>query len=240
MSNEHVHGAPLERRTLLSGLVGSATALAASACSESPTSGAAGETTTPTPSPAEQPSAAVNAVRRSVLLAYFSRAGENYYYGDRTDLDVGNTEVLARMIAEQVDCDVYEIDAAEPYSSDYDDTVARNVREQDAEARPAIANPLPSIEGYDVVLLASPIWNVAPPRIMRTFAEALDFAGKTVHPVATHAMSGLGTTEREYSAACAGASIGEGLAVQGEEVKDSRPAVTAWLERINVIKGGNQ
>lgn len=30
-----------------------------------------------------------------VLLAYFSRAGENYYFGDRINLEVGNTEVLA-------------------------------------------------------------------------------------------------------------------------------------------------
>lgn len=29
----------------------------------------------------------------SVLLAYFSRPGENYYHGDRIDLAVGNTQV---------------------------------------------------------------------------------------------------------------------------------------------------
>ncbi len=31
-----------------------------------------------------------------VLLAYFSRAGENYYNGGRRNLDVGNTDVFAR------------------------------------------------------------------------------------------------------------------------------------------------
>jgi hypothetical protein len=30
--------------------------------------------------------------------------------------------------------------------------------------------------------------------IMTTFAERYDFAGKTVHPITTYAMSGLGTT----------------------------------------------
>jgi hypothetical protein len=69
--------------------------------------------------------------------------------------------------------------------------VARNVREQDAYTRPAIANALPRLDPYDTVLLASPIWNVRAPMIMTTFTEALDFAGKTVHPVTTHAMSGL-------------------------------------------------
>ena len=56
-------------------------------------------------------------------------------------------------------------------------TVARNVREQEADARPAIADPLRSIAPYDVVLLASPLWNVRPPMIMRTFAGKYDFAG---------------------------------------------------------------
>lgn len=36
--------------------------------------------------------------------------------------------------------------AVAPYSDDYDETVARNVREQDADARPAIANPLSPID----------------------------------------------------------------------------------------------
>ena len=70
--------------------------------------------------------------------------------------------------------------------------------------------------------------------IMHTFADAYDWAGKTVHPVTTYAMSGLGTAEREYAEACDGATIGEGLAVQGEKVRDSGPpAVASWLERIN-------
>jgi hypothetical protein len=48
---------------------------------------------------------------RRVLLAYFSRAGENYYYGRRTDLDIGNTEVLAGMISKLVRCDLHGIAA---------------------------------------------------------------------------------------------------------------------------------
>jgi flavodoxin len=108
---------------------------------------------------AESPTSS-SAPSRKVLVAYFSRAGENYSYGDRTWLKVGNTEVVARMIADVILCDLHRIEAAEPYPNGYDQTVARNVREQNADARPAIANPLPSIDQYDVVLLGSGIWNV--------------------------------------------------------------------------------
>ena len=160
--------------------------------------------------------------RGRVLLAYFSRPGENYWYGGRRDLEVGNTEVLARMIRARLDCDVHRIEAADPYPDDYEATVRRNVREQDADARPAIANRLRSIERYDTILLASPIWNVRAPMIMTTFAERYDFSGKTVLPVTTHAMSGLGNTPDDYAESCRGARIGAGLAVRGETVRSTR------------------
>jgi hypothetical protein len=73
--------------------------------------------------------------------------------------------------------------------------------------------------------------------LMTTFVEGLDFAGKTVHPLTTHAMSGLGQTERDYAASCRGATIREGLAVRGEEVADAEPAVQAWLRRIGLLTG---
>ncbi|MET9724436.1 flavodoxin [Streptomyces zaomyceticus] len=128
----------------------------------------------------------------------------------------------------------YRIRAVVPYPREYDATVKRNVREQEADARPAIEGRLPSLDGYDTILLASPIWNVRAPMIMTTFAEALDFRGKTVHPVTTYAMSGMGTTERDYAASCRGATIAEGLAVRGEEVKDADTEVEAWMRRIGL------
>ena len=57
--------------------------------------------------------------------------------------------------------------------------------------------------------------------IMSTFTEKLNLSGKTIHPVTTYAMSGLGTIERDYAALCPGATIGRGIAVQGETVADA-------------------
>jgi flavodoxin len=176
------------------------------------------------------------AVRRKVLIAYFSRAGENYYYGGRRDLKIGNTQVLATMIRRHIAADVYRIRAANPYPHDYEATVARNVREQNADARPPIANPLKSIDDYDVILLGSPIWNVRPPMIMSAFAESFDFSGKTIHPFVTYAVSDLGTTMETYRALSTGARISAGLAVRGETVRQGDPQVRAWLRRINVLR----
>jgi hypothetical protein len=87
------------------------------------------------------------------------------------------------------------------------------------------------------VLLASPIWNVQAPMIMSTFAERYDFRGRTVHPVTRYAMSGLGTTERDYARSCPGPTIGEGRAVQGEKVREADTEVRSWLRRIGALRG---
>jgi len=184
---------------------------------------------------ASNPASSSVPTQQRVLLAYFSRAGENYYNGGRRTLSVGNTTVVAEMIRAAIGCDVYRINAADPYPDSYDATVARNVREQDANARPEIADPLPSLAGYDTVLLGSPIWNVRAPMIMSTFTEALDFTGRTVFPFTTYAMGGLGRTVEDYTVSCRGAKFGEGLAVRGEEAADSDPAVRSWLQRIGLL-----
>ena len=170
-----------------------------------------------------------------VLLAYFSRAGENYYYGGRIDLEVGNTEVVANMIASTITADVYRIEAADPYPESYEATVERNKREQDDEARPAIAGRLPTVDTYDTVMLGSPIWNVRPPMIMRTFVDNVDLRGKKIHPFVTYAVSGMGNTIDDYTRLCPESSIGEGLAVRGEEAQDAQNDVTAWLQRIGLL-----
>ena len=175
--------------------------------------------------------------RAATLLAYFSRAGENYQYGGRRTLAEGHTETVARMIQQRIGCDTFQIEAADPYPDDYDETVARNVREEDANARPAIATALPLVDRYDTLLVGCPIWNVRPPMIMLTFLESLDLAGKTILPFTTYAMSGLGTVSNAYASAAPGASIGEGLAIRGEESESAAAQVDAWLRRVGLLEG---
>jgi hypothetical protein len=145
----------LPRRTILSGtLLGVAGAVVGvSGCTASRPAG-----NEPRRAGSRPPSA-----RGPVLLAYFSRAGENYHYGGRKRLTVGNTEVVAQMISRLIGCDVHRIEAAEPYPDDYDPTVRRNVQEQNANAHRPWRTPLTSIESYGTVLLGSPIWNIAHP-----------------------------------------------------------------------------
>jgi flavodoxin len=220
----------MHRRAFLRLALGGAAAGVLSACATDPPR-------TARPDPTRTPPPARSSSAGRILLAYFSRPGENYWNGGRRNLKVGNTEVLARAISARLDCDVHRIEPADPYPVDYDQTVQRNVREQDTDAGPEIVNPLASINEYDTILLASPIWNVRAPMIMTTFAERYDFAGKTVHPITTYAMSGLGTTPEDYARDCRGARIATGLAVRGEQARSAGAEVDAWLRRTRLLDG---
>jgi len=164
---------PLNRRAVLIGSLAIGAGALIAGCGSPPPAPSATQ-------PREEPAADTVTTGSNVLLVYFSRAGGTYHYGDRINLDVGNTEVVANLMTAAITADVYRIEAAAPYPTDYDATVERNKREQDEDARPAIAGNIAAITGYDTVLLGSPIWNVRPPMIMRTFVDAVDLRGKTI------------------------------------------------------------
>jgi flavodoxin len=174
--------------------------------------------------------------RAKTLLVYFSRAGENYWNGGRRDVKVGNTEVLATMIDKRIDCDAYRIEPADPYPSSYDQTVARNVKEEHDDARPAIAHRLPDAGRYDTVLLGSPVWNVRAPMIMSTFVDGVDLTGKTVLPFVTYAVSGIGTVETGYRDMLPDATVRRGLAVRGETAAAAGPDLDRWLRAGGLIR----
>ena len=223
---------PMRRRRFLrfaaTGVAGAAVGVPLTGCGANSPSDAG-----PEPDPDGRPSAAGG---RRILLAYFSRAGENYWNGGRRNLRVGNTEVLAEAIAERLDCDVHRIEAADPYPEIT--TKRSSATCASRTPTPGRASPNRSTRSTATtrILLASPIWNVRAPMIMSTFAERYDFSDKTVLPVTTYAMSGLGTTAEDYARVCRGARIGTGLAVRGEEVRsDGARAVDAWLQRTGVL-----
>lgn len=171
---------------------------------------------------------------KNILVAYFSRAGENYGPDGIENLEVGNTKVMAGYILEAVDADEYEIVPAEPYPDNYDECLDRASAEQAEDARPEIANPLPSMEPYEVVFLGCPVWWGEEPMIIRTFLEGVDLAGKTVIPFTTSGGSGLGSVPEGMQALEPEATFLEGHSVRGEDVSDAHDEVVAWVESLDL------
>ena len=56
--------------------------------------------------------------RTDILIAYFSRADENYGVGV---IEKGNTEIIAEMVADKVGGELFHIERAVPYPAVYDE-----------------------------------------------------------------------------------------------------------------------
>lgn len=166
------------------------------------------------------------------LIAFFSRADENYFGGSYRYIDVGNTEVVANMLRDATGADMFRIDPVRPYTKDYDTCIKQAKEDQRCGARPELRSYPESIDGYDTVYLGYPnYWGTMPMPVF-TFLERYDFSGKTIRPFCTHEGSGLGNSVSDIRRICPGANIGKGLAVNGSSVKGARKDVERWAGEV--------
>jgi flavodoxin len=172
-----------------------------------------------------------------LLVAYYSRKGNNYVGGSVKGLPVGNTEVAARIIQKLTGSDSFKIDTVKAYPEGYDETTRVAQQEQRQKARPEITGRVGNMDDYDVVFLGYPNWWGTMPMPVFTFLEAYDFSGKTIVPFCTHGGSGLGHSESDIKKLCPTAKVAEGLAIQGETVQKSGAVISAWLQKAGVLKG---
>lgn len=168
------------------------------------------------------------------LVIYFSRTGEQYVVGV---IDKGNTAIVAEMIAEQTGADLFEVLPAEDhYPMTYDELTEVAKQEQNENARPAYSGELPDLSGYSTIFIGAPVWWGDWPMIMYTVFENNDFSGKTLIPFSTHEGSGLSGFDKKLQDACPDATVGKGLAVQGNDAQNNQESVKetvgSWLAEI--------
>lgn len=172
----------------------------------------------------------------TILVAYFSRTGENYSVGD---IEKGNTHIVADMIVEQTDGDTFEISTVTPYPDNYDECTEVAKQEQDENARPELVDSVENIENYDIIFLGYPIWWNDMPMAVYTFLENYDFSGKTIVPFCTHEGSGLASTENNIAKTCLDAEVLTGLSIRGSVAQNSQneaqEAVINWLKEAGFI-----
>ena len=166
-----------------------------------------------------------------ILVAYFSRPGENYVSGAVKHLDVGNAQILAEMIAKESGGDLYRIETVAPYATDYYECIQQAQDEKNANARPALKTPLENADSYDVVFLVYPNWWGTMPMVVYTFLETYGFAGATIYPLCTSEGSGMSGTDKAIARTCPEATVGKGLEVLGSRAPSSESTVAKWVAR---------
>ncbi|WP_278503314.1 flavodoxin [Mitsuokella multacida] len=165
-----------------------------------------------------------------ILIAYYSRKGQNYVNGSIKNLAKGNTERVAEFIQQAVGGDLFEIQTVKEYAADYTQCTLEAKAELRAKARPQLKEYPDSLDGYDTIFLGYPNWWGTMPMACYTFLEKYDWSGKTMIPFCTHEGSGMGGSEREIKKTCPEAVLKKGLPIHGAEAAASEAEVAAWAK----------
>lgn len=152
-----------------------------------------------------------------ILVTYFSASGV--------------TAKIANNLAEALSADISEIKPKIPYDRadlDWNNNKSRSTLEMnDLNARPEIAAQI-DISAYDTVFVGFPIWWYTAPRIINTFLESANFAGKKVYLFATSGGSGLGRTVETLKKICP--SIVEGKMLNRSSVDEMKN----WVKSLSL------
>ena len=163
------------------------------------------------------------------LIAFYSRADENYFGGAMRYVKVGNTEIVCSIMKELIPADTFKIEMKNPYSPVYMTCIDEAKRDLREKARPELVRFPDSIDAYDTVVLAYPnYWGTMPMAVV-TFLERFDFTGKTILPLCTNEGSGMGGSERDIRRYAPGAEVKKGLSITGSMAADSKGSLQRWL-----------
>ena len=153
------------------------------------------ETSAPTEQPATEPSESSSTTPAESEPGTQPETGKTLvvYYSAS-----GNTERVAKDIAEAAGADLFEIVPTEVYTSEdlnWTNSDSRVSREHDDESLrdvPLTTTEVPDWDSYDTVFIGYPIWWGIAAWPVDTFVKNNDFTGKTVIPFATSSSSGIG------------------------------------------------
>lgn len=136
------------------------------------------------------------------LVAYFSASAGNVTAG------------VAKKLAAATGADLYEIEPETAYTAadlDWTNKQSRSsVEEADEASRPSLKNAVPDVSGYETIFVGFPIWWYREPRIIDTFLEGGNFAGKKIVPFATSGSSQIGDTGKKMQAIVPDATVADG------------------------------
>lgn len=165
-----------------------------------------------------------------MLIAYFSRAGENYVSGRIENLAIGNTEIAAKIIQRMTDADIFQIRMVHPYSENYMECIREAKEELETGRLPELADYPADIDAYDTIFLCYPNYWGTMPMPVWTFLKHLDLSGKKIMPLCTNEGSGMGRSEKDLKTLCPNSLIGKGLAVTGGRVTASEREIVEWVK----------
>lgn len=159
---------------------------------------------------------------QKVLVAYYSYSG--------------NTEAVAKQIAQATGGTLFEITTSHPYPEAYNAMTAQAKKEIQAGFKPELTSKPENWEEYDMVFVGSPNWWGTYAPAVSAFLAAYAFDGKTVVPFFTHGGGGMQNCERDMKKQLAGAAFGPAMTFAGRSSGADEKKLAAWIAQTGAAK----
>lgn len=192
-------------------------------------------------------SAKTDGSHSNILIVYFSRVGVTNFSNDvdvvssaslnaGKDGLLGNAQIIANIIKEQTNGDVFQIKTVDSYPSGYRDTTNKAADEKKANARPKLASHVDNMAAYKTIFLVYPIWWGTMPMPVYSFLEEYNLSGKTIIPCSTHEGSAMGDSKKDIASVCPNAKLLDGLAIRGGDVNSegAKKSITDWVKKSGI------
>lgn len=164
-----------------------------------------------------------------VLIAYYSRRGENYVNGKVQSLSVGNTELAACVLKRLTGGDLFPIEPLVPYSEDYYECIDKARQDLLRGVRPELKEWPSNLAQYSTIYLGYPnYWGTFPVAVF-SFLERMDFTGKIMKPFCTYEETGMGHSEQDLHRICPTARILSGFPIHRADAEFEVSALKKWI-----------
>ena len=151
--------------------------------------------------------------------------------------ETGVTKTVAEELQKQTGADMEAIEAVEPYTGIFQETIERGQREMQSGEMPALKPLTKQVADYDIVFLGYPIWFGTYANPIATLVRSQDFAGKKVVPFCTFGSGGLNTSSDALKKALPKAQIMEGYGVRTARVKAAARELDRFLKEQGYKEG---
>lgn len=166
--------------------------------------------------------ASCTAQKSKVLVAYFSATG--------------TTRSLAQELATNIEANLFEIEAAQPYTEadvSYMNRESRAVKEMaDKSIRPEIKSKVEKINRYETIYIGFPVWGDAAPNIIYSFIEQNNLKGKRVIVFSTSGSGDLKNSARLLREAYPDLNWVEGVTLKRNPTPEDRANVLSKLKEL--------
>ncbi|MDO4162817.1 MAG: flavodoxin [Bacteroides sp.] len=149
----------------------------------------------------------------------------------------GTTKAVAEELQRKLGADIESIEAVEPYSGTYEQTIERSKNERETGVTPKV-NPLKSnLDEYDVIFLGYPVWFGTYALPIAGLIKDCDFAGKKIVPFCTFGSGGLDASVKDLKAALPKADILSGYGVRTARLAAMPKEVDRFLKENKYVEG---